>query len=120
MTCDNPEVMEGYSYNSYEEKCLCLDCKCRQCEHYIYDPIENSGRCDISLRRGKYARERIRIEIDAWLKETEKAYFIVVNNKDIWVPKSLTKIESSDKETFIVLPRWLAEMKEISDVHPNS
>jgi hypothetical protein len=118
------EAPAGYRYGSLEmldyygevgccltcsnkyEGCLCFECKCTQCSHYVSD----ERRCYLSLER-EDKWEELKMEIDAWLKETEKAYLVVVDGEEIWVPKSLTKIESTNKDCFIVMPKWLVVEK---------
>jgi hypothetical protein len=68
------------------------------------------GRCHLSLER-EDKWEELKLDIDAWLKETARAYLVVVDGEEIWLPKSLAKIESSDTECFVVMPKWLAVKK---------
>jgi hypothetical protein len=74
--------------------------------------VSNERRCHLSLEH-EDKWEELKIELDAWLKETEKAYLIGIDGEEIWVPKSLAKIESSDRECFVVMPTWLAVNKEL-------
>jgi hypothetical protein len=88
------------------EGCLCVECKCTQCRRYVLA----EGRCHLSLER-EDKWEELKLDIDAWLKETARAYLVVVDGEEIWLPKSLAKIESSDTECFVVMPKWLAVKK---------
>ena len=94
------------------EGCLCPECKCTRCSHYVKEYYDERGRCALSLER-EDKWEKVSVEIDAWLKETEKAYLIVIDGKEIWVPKSLTEMDSSDKGSFIIMPKWLGVEKGV-------
>jgi hypothetical protein len=91
--------------------CVCFDCKCTQCRRYVPD----ERRCRLSLER-EDKWEEVSVEIDAWLKETEKAYLVVVDGRETWVPKSLTRIDSSDKGSCVVMPKWLAVKKGLYEL----
>ena len=93
------------------EGCLCFECKCRQCSRYVSE----EARCRLSLER-EDKWEEVAIEIDAWLKETEKAYLVVIEGEEFWLPKSLTKIDSSMKKSFIEMPKWLAVEKGLYEL----
>ncbi|MBA7481645.1 hypothetical protein ES707_17119 [subsurface metagenome] len=91
---------------------MCHECKCTRCSRYVKESFDGKGHCRLSLER-EDKWEEISIEIDAWLKETKKAYLVVIDGEEIWVPKSLTKIDSSDKESFVVMPKWLGVEKGV-------
>lgn len=97
--------------DSYEG-CLCVECLCTQCSHYEKEYYDSKGYCILSLER-KDKWEEVSIEIDAWLKETAKAYLVVVDGGYIWVPKSLAKIGGSDALRLVSMPKWLAVKKRL-------
>lgn len=98
-----------------EEGCLCPECKCTRCSLYIKEYFDEKGHCRLSLER-EDKWEKVSTEIDAWLKETEKAYLVVIDGEEFWFPKSLTKIAGSKKESFIEMPKWLAVEKGLYEL----
>lgn len=87
---------------------MCFECKCTQCPSYLSD----LSRCIISLQKQE-RWEKVLVEIDGWLKETEKAYLVVVDGDEVWLPKSLTELHISAKRSEVELPRWLAIEKGV-------
>lgn len=59
----------------------------------------------------KYNDELIRVP--AKLKvETQKAYLLVINGKEVWVPKSVGVYEQNE----VVLPYWFVKTNKLADV----
>ena len=106
--------------NKYEG-CLCYKCKCTKCSHYTRDIVgmigsitivSGSGCCDISVKQ-KRRQEIVFVEPVELLKETEKAYLLFIDDKEIWFPKSLTDLSNKCGKVSISLPWWLAIEKGI-------
>ncbi len=53
--------------------------------------------------------ERVSIDFDSLLEETEKAYKLRIDQKIVWLPISETTIYVKTKKAFI--PEWLAFKK---------
>ena len=99
-------------YRQDDGKCLCPDCKCRECIHYVALP-NGTGRCDISLKR-EAAWEDVWIEVDGIIHETEKSMLIRDGNRKVWLPKSLTEVEEREERVFDdTLSYWLGEEKKV-------
>lgn len=96
-----------YTCPDREQGCLCFECRCTRCEHYRKDDYDEKGHCKITADR-KANWSSVSIKLDAWLKETMNAHLIVIDGRYVWVPKSLVRIHSSDKEDFAIMPKWLA------------
>ena len=88
--------------------CLCPECMCRQCTHYDAE----IHRCDISAANDdKWVK--VSVDIDDIIDETDKAWLILIDEKQYWFPKSLVKIK---KEYYKVknnsLDYWLGLLQE--------
>lgn len=111
--------------------CLCYECKCRQCAHYDGDLKRRS----IAVAtQDKW--EKVGIEIDEVVAETEKAWYVKMDTIRAWVPKSMAEMKTevrdeshyhSDGTLFhwqnktrrvqmINLPKWLAVEKKLWDI----
>ena len=130
MTCDEEEKIEN---ETHDGKCLCFECKCRQCSHYVPDSYgRNKGRCNISLEQEK-EWDKVSVAISEIKAETEKASLIITEQKEeTWLPKSLTKIVKRNEEyrdnslafwqgkteevLYIIIPNWLAKEKNFMGV----
>jgi len=53
-------------------------------------------------------RDTVEVEIDLLEHETEKAYLIIVDNEEFWLPKS--QVEDINEDS-VWIPCWLAEEK---------
>jgi hypothetical protein len=67
---------------------------------------------------GEYVRRHdypVRLIVDVVLRETEKAYLIVVGYDQIWIPKSQMclddELEAGDEDVEIFVTRWITEEK---------
>ena len=88
--------------------CLCFNCKCRKCAYY--DSEIRS--CNISVAN-KDKWSRVGVEIDAIIEETDKAWLILVDEKQYWLPKSLVKIKNEHyKVKNNSLDYWLGMLQE--------
>lgn len=54
-------------------------------------------------------KELVDVEVDGVKYETEKAWLLVVDKTEMWVPKSLC--EKSDDGLTFTMPEWLAKEK---------
>jgi len=122
LTC--PEEIKNF-YRQEDGKCLCPDCKCRECIHYV-DMLDGTGRCDISLKREEAWRDEW-VQVDAIIRETEKALLVKDRDRKVWLPKSLTEVEEREepvldntlsywlgekrKVLYVKIPSWLADIK---------
>jgi hypothetical protein len=60
-------------------------------------------------------RDTVRFEECEVLRETEKALLVRIDGDEVWLPKSqLIDYEDETDVTYIVMPRWLADAKELN------
>lgn len=103
LTCD---AETKWLHRTYDDMCLCFECKCRKCDDY--DPEDQE--CIIAFNEKEKWR-KMYFEIGDVKAETSKAILVVIGNKDLWLPKSLSHIEKKNTKFCIVMPKWLAEEK---------
>ena len=97
LTCDEQEDNE---IDDESGKCLCYDCKCRQCYWYQLDTEDwehgGKGHCEYPRCNSIYEYDNC-IFISKRLKETEKVIYCILEGfKSLtmgyyWVPKSQIK-----------------------------
>jgi len=93
LTCVDPENRRGWN-GIIGVGCLCFDCKCTRCSHYVKNEYGNGGYCDIAKKSKRLSM--FSYEINEILLETDKAYFATVKIGDkisdgIWIPKKMIK-----------------------------
>ncbi|RPI56487.1 MAG: hypothetical protein EHM49_00395 [Deltaproteobacteria bacterium] len=55
----------------------------------------------------------ITLVFDELLHTTAKAYLISFGDKEIWVPKSISTIRSTNHQNFIDIKEWFVEQNEL-------
>lgn len=55
--------------------------------------------------------ELVDLEVDILKYETPRAYLLIIDGKEVWLPKSQVAYSDDDKK--ITLPEWLAIEKEL-------
>jgi len=57
------------------------------------------------------ADERIPIDYDGIVFETDAAWLLDMAVGEVWVPKSLCSLEEDNDEKYCLVPEWMAQEK---------
>jgi hypothetical protein len=88
----------------------------------MHNDCDNRGGACCACRAGvEMAKdpkwEPITLHVDFVEKATERALLVEIKGENYWIPKSQmkdgTEIEDEGDEGALVIPRWLAEEKEL-------
>lgn len=69
----------------------------------------------MSYRKDDY--EDWEVDFDVVVRSTDKAFLVVIENEEIWLPKSQVDLSFNDdaQSGSVVMPMWLARSKELTD-----
>lgn len=60
----------------------------------------------------------VHLDVDEVLRETDKAFLLLIDGEEVWVPKSQVsdadKYEAGDTDVTVSVTTWLAEQKGLA------
>lgn len=51
----------------------------------------------------------VTLQVDALVRETEKAWLLQIDGEEVWIAKSVGQLDEANDE--VTIPEWLAEEK---------